>query len=615
MAYIKTNWTNNQPPAINATNLNKIEQGIYDAHENINILLEKITKLTKYDDSVQIVKITNSGITLGQIKTQLDTINENEEHVFFDVSALGAKMYLCTISIDTVANTYTIFDLVLGRTASGDYSSDKLLTIAIAQADNIATQSQINHLQDEIDEIGGSERIKNLEALGNLILSGDSPDYIKAGDSILFNWVKTVIGSTTHGLTVTCSDADKFINGVGECEERDYLLVFNGTSWTYNEEVISLAEWGLSVTGTPQTGEVMTINVTVDPVEHVFTGYDDMVPHDPSVPHNWVMEQKYAPTTKILDAEEALFTVYEGKTIPAGNYHLRKYCVRSGFNIDMYFTLASAMGNADNKVQACYSDRLSGQTIVNADGVEKTGVYIITKFTPKIYGTGASAGSAVNIAYSPASGVSYTELASLNVDEEDPVIHIGHNQSYDKSVLGNNNWDLSTLSQWLNDDTMGDNYVPSHLNDVACSYNRSKGYLWGLDPRVKALMLDADIKCIAGYGDEGYTQGQIYTTTKKVFLLSMKEMSFNIATEEGNATDLYSEYTEGVLHNNACEGRAKYNKAGGTLNSNRWSRSANSSNANVSFRVFSTGAYYNDYAYNAYYFAPAFIIGKPASNI
>lgn len=33
MSYSKTSWINNQLPAINAENLNKIEQGIADAHE------------------------------------------------------------------------------------------------------------------------------------------------------------------------------------------------------------------------------------------------------------------------------------------------------------------------------------------------------------------------------------------------------------------------------------------------------------------------------------------------------------------------------------------------------------------------------------------------------
>lgn len=90
----------------------------------------------------------------------------------------------------------------------------------------------------------------------------------------------------------------------------------------------------------------------------------------------------------------------------------------------------------------------------------------------------------------------------------------------------------------------------------------------------------------------------------------MKEMSFNIQTNEGNATDLYSEYTNGALDNNAVASRAKYNKAGGTLNSYRWSRSANSGYANPSRVVTSTGSHYGGNASSAYYYAPAFIIGK-----
>jgi hypothetical protein len=35
VAYSKTTWVNNQAPAINATNLNKVEAGIEDAHDDI----------------------------------------------------------------------------------------------------------------------------------------------------------------------------------------------------------------------------------------------------------------------------------------------------------------------------------------------------------------------------------------------------------------------------------------------------------------------------------------------------------------------------------------------------------------------------------------------------
>lgn len=35
MSYTKTNWKNNSTPALNASNLNKIEQGIYDLHSKL----------------------------------------------------------------------------------------------------------------------------------------------------------------------------------------------------------------------------------------------------------------------------------------------------------------------------------------------------------------------------------------------------------------------------------------------------------------------------------------------------------------------------------------------------------------------------------------------------
>jgi hypothetical protein len=45
MAYSKTVWVNDNAPALNATNLNKIENGIYDNAENVDDLLEGLINL------------------------------------------------------------------------------------------------------------------------------------------------------------------------------------------------------------------------------------------------------------------------------------------------------------------------------------------------------------------------------------------------------------------------------------------------------------------------------------------------------------------------------------------------------------------------------------------
>lgn len=620
--------------------------------------------LSKYDDLCRIIKITSVGTTLGDIATILNTVNAAGDHVFFDMSALGVMMYLCTIYIDTTEGVYKVFDLVSGRYAEGSYSSTMLLTMATAQANGLAVQSQIDMLQSEIDELGGKSVLANWDVLGDMILAGTSEDLINPGDIIDINWIKTVLGTTTSGLTVTCTDMDAFINAVGEAEAKDYLFVYDGTNWTYNEETISLATFGLSVSGTPTAGEVMNIKTTVDKVPHTFVSYDTVKASDSDVTHNWCLEETYAPNTKAYDTYEALFAVYPGKTIPVGNYHLRNYCYRSNFNIDMYLSVTTAITAGETMVQARSNGYTANQTITNADNVTKTGVYVIAGLTPTVYGTRTNASGAVSIAYEPASGVSYTELSALNTDADDPVVYISDGV-FDKAVFGNNVWPLSNLSEWINDDSgVKASVTPTYPLDIPSAYNLEKGGLWGIDPRAKALIQYASVRWEAGYGNtaqvgayaiatgnapssnpptyyertgergdyeytaldpqptagtsvdgyyvftDTYQQGKTYEHDQKVFLLSMKEMSFNIQLNEGNATQLYSEYTNNTLTNGDVAARAKTNKAGGTVNSYRWSRSSISGHANGSRGVTSTGSSSDFVAFNGIYYARAFIIGK-----
>ena len=47
MAYTKTVYVNDNPPALNADNLNHIEQGIYDAHQENEELSYYISTINK----------------------------------------------------------------------------------------------------------------------------------------------------------------------------------------------------------------------------------------------------------------------------------------------------------------------------------------------------------------------------------------------------------------------------------------------------------------------------------------------------------------------------------------------------------------------------------------
>ena len=494
--------------------------------------------------------------------------------------------------------------------------------------------------------------------LGNLIKSGNSTDIYSPGDTIDINWINTVTGTTSGSGSVSCTDADKFINKIGECEATTYQFTFDGTHWKYKNAVANLADYGLVFTGTPASGDVMTITTTVKAVNYTFTGYDDVTPADENVPHNWLLEQTYAPDSRVYDTYEALFAVPAGKMVPVGNYHLRNYSYRSGFYVDMYLGVTTAIGDPDSIIQMRSTGYNSGQEITNADGVTKTGVYTIKALEARKYGTTVAGTGVCSIAYAPESGVTYTELTSVDG------VYVNEGQ-FDKCALGSNTWPLSNVSNWLNDDTAsGSTYEPTSMLDIASTYNLGAGFLWGLDPRVKKIIQYAQVKWTAGYGNDNvpghydkasgtapasdapiyyvrsgkpgnrvytaldpqpsagddvssyyvystsYVRNDTYTDEQKVFMLSMKEMSYNLNTSEGNMTDLYGSYTNDTLTNNAVAARAKYNQSGGTVNNYRWSRSAYTGNASADCIVTAAGSHNSNGAFCGYPVAPAFIIGK-----
>ena len=85
----------------------------------------ELGKINKYDDLLKVIKITDATTTMGDITATLATVNSVGDHVVFDVAALGAGMYLCTIYIGS--GYYRIADLVTGFEGTGFFSASDLL--------------------------------------------------------------------------------------------------------------------------------------------------------------------------------------------------------------------------------------------------------------------------------------------------------------------------------------------------------------------------------------------------------------------------------------------------------------------------------------------------------
>ena len=135
MAYTKTTWRNNQSPAINADNLNHIEQGVYEAHQDIAENTQNIENLTTQTGA------NTSAIALEKTqRQQADTAEtlarENADNL------LSARM-----------DTFT-------QLPSGSTSGDAELIDIRVGADGVtyptagdAVRGQVTDLKSDIDEI------------------------------------------------------------------------------------------------------------------------------------------------------------------------------------------------------------------------------------------------------------------------------------------------------------------------------------------------------------------------------------------------------------------------------------------------------------------------------
>lgn len=105
MAYTKTVWSNNNEPALNADNLNHIEQGIYDAHDSLSGKVDKVQgKGLSQNDFTDTLKGKLDGIDMS---SKLNKANVAEDYSSSSTYALGeyclkdGALYKCTTAITT----------------------------------------------------------------------------------------------------------------------------------------------------------------------------------------------------------------------------------------------------------------------------------------------------------------------------------------------------------------------------------------------------------------------------------------------------------------------------------------------------------------------------------
>ena len=486
---------------------------------------------------------------------------------------------------------------------------------------NVENQSRsITNIQSAIKELNKKMSIDTYDELAEALISGKIENYVNAGDELMVNRIKTLsITSNNGNLSFEVSDEQKFIRKVGRIDDDTYVFEYRGNSWMYLEETINTNDFGFAVKGTPSDTDLIYVKMNYEQVSHTFVDFDPTGanvthPKDPDVKHFAIVEQTYIPDAFNFDYPESALCITPGYTLPKGKYYVYNtenatsdwWCnyKRLYYAVEIANDIVATEETGDIQLQ--FYSRGNREETGDARGVYELTCKPYCCATNALY----NSDTVKFVGQVAQPGEEYTDIRTIEnftVNQSMDSVGIVYN-NLGHVCYGNNEWNVSNLRQRMNSDEKSMNPVRAHKNDALNEMPGIKGFMWGLDPRFVNLIKPCIVSLEHGMNDE-FTRCQLYTCEDVATLLSMKEMSFNMQTDEGQITKLYGTYTNNQLTNDAIASRAKARQTGGTPQDYRWSRSATAYNSYNARLVAPSGAHDSLYANSGCRFAPAYIIG------
>ncbi len=431
----------------------------------------------------------------------------------------------------------------------------------------------------------GGFTIKGWKNLQAIIRSGLAKRIFKAGDLLVVereSAMTATIGTTeeTPGITEATVNPDTFINRVGTVHAGEYEFIYDGAEWHLDGAAVTLSDYGITVTGTAITGDVVIIRETADQIKLIVYDVDKDVPADTQLEHSLTVGFQDCFAELQFDNKEAMFAFDEG--LAAGTYH---------------FTVGAqpwVPGDVGKTVQfTLTSDIPAGGQIVFGNTYNAT----MIGATISVY-AGPTATTAAETA-TLSEGTDGTDLGTLA-----NAIN-GAMNSVQRGFLGSNNYNESAIRQYLNSDkAAGSVWTPQTKWDRPPSWAASTaGLLYRMDPEFVSVIGKVKKRTAKNTVSDG---GGYIDTEEKVFLLSRTEVyaGANNNVDEGGPYRYFSEFSDlSSAGTGADSNRTTYRN---NVAKYWWLRSPNPGYASNPFYTYPSGAV-NSFASatNSYGVAPA----------
>lgn len=456
-----------------------------------------------------------------------------------------------------------------------------------------STMKQIAGAVAAIAANTGGYKLESFKDVQTIVRAGLAAQFFHIGDQIVSEKetaITATVGNSegeTAGITAATVTAETFIAAVGSAHNGDYEFIFNGAEWHYNSVPVTLADYGIAITGTPIRGDEVIVHETAAKLIWDIIGIDAETPADPNATHSLTLGLHDVYTEMQFDAREALFAFPNGLTAGAYKFTITQHPWVSGdVGRVITFTLANDIpAGGQLVVSNSYNSTMIGANISSYSG-------------------GASATAIETVTMSEGT----VETAATDLGELTNAGSTENNiNSIQRALLGSNNWSESAIRQYLNSDkAAGSVWTPKTIYDRPPAWaTTAAGFLQGLDPEFVAVL--GNVK--KATADNTVTDGGgKRINTEKVFLLSRTEIfaGDEVVAGENSAYEYYSDFSDSATASGSADkNRIKYRNG---VAKAWWLRSPYASYAYYVRSVISTGALSYSYATYSVGVAPACVI-------
>jgi hypothetical protein len=476
---------------------------------------------------------------------------------------------------------------------------------------NLPTKEQFDVLNTLLASIAsnagaGGITVSNWGDVQRLVRMGLHTKMFTVGDQLVAERATKVQASTGNsvGITEATVDMIAFLAAMGETQAGVYEVIYDGADWRKEDNAINMTTYGITVTGTPQEGDHIVITVTATEQSFDVMDHDTHTPVNPALTHTMALLLHDIAAYETIPFCPSQLLYYTDVELPAGNYKFTLDHGAYGGGIDQDGTY---MFSTDVAIPA------DGGIRHNAVGYYKKSGYAKTDITAGkviIYGPGdARAIVKDNIACSEWDEV--TECYDLGTFTARSLAYHtddGKHNFTERNAYGSNRWKTSVARQWLNSDAapvpevsevISNWYTRQTVFDLVPGGAKLAGYLYGLDPELKAVICPVKVK--TALPDQERIDGATYEETEdKIWLASMTEIygTDNSGVAEGSQFEYWKDTTNAA--------KIKYQ---GSTARYWWLRGPFPGSAGDVRFVGTSGALLGNGAFNAYGFVPGLCIG------